>query len=81
MVPAGGELAFDELDALVGGALAVVVLDDVVEPPGEAPLLGGERDPLVDLAGALGRPLAQPALELVERRVDEDRERAAGSAP
>ncbi len=30
----------------------------------------------MDLAGALGRPLAQSALELLERRVDEDRQRA-----
>ena len=35
-----------------------------------------EREPLLDLAAALGRALAEPALELVERRVDEDRDRA-----
>ena len=43
-------------------------------------LLAGERDPLLDHAGALGRALAEPALELLDRRGDEDRERVLDPA-
>ena len=61
------EQAADEARELLDGPVEVVVLDDVVEAarlPAAAP---GEVDPLADLARALGRPLAQPALELVAR--------------
>jgi len=47
--------------------LAVVVLVDVIELAGELLLLPRDGDPLADLPRALGRPLAQPALELLER--------------
>ena len=67
--------AHDALE-LVGRTLDVVVDDDVVEVVRLVDLASSQREPLADLAGALGRPLAQAALELVEARGDdEDRDR------
>jgi hypothetical protein len=43
---------------------------------GALPLLRRQGDPLLDLAAAFGGPAAQPALELVERRVHEDDDRS-----
>ena len=48
----------------------------MVELAGLLELLPGELDPLVDLAGALRRALAQAPLELVDAGGDEDRHRA-----
>ena len=56
--------------------LELVVLDDVVELVRLLELLAREGDPLADLARALGRPLAQPALELLDAGGDEDRDGA-----
>src|SRR4051812_49638765 len=44
-------------------------------------LFRSKLDPLADLAGALGRTLPQPALELRDRRVDEDRHGAGDLLP
>jgi len=52
----------------------VVVRHDVVELPRLLHLPAREVEPLADLAGALGRPLPEPPLELREARGgDEDR--------
>ena len=57
-------------------------VDDVVEVARLGHLAPREREPLADLAGALGRALAQPSLELVERRGrDEDRTRRRAGSP
>ena len=56
-------------------------IDHVVELVRLGELLPGEADALADLALALGRALAQPALELRDRRGDEDRHRARDVAP
>ena len=53
-------------DELVDGPLDVVVLDHVVELGGLLELAPRRAEPLADLAGALGRALAQPALELLD---------------
>ena len=51
------------------GAVEVVVHDHVVEAVGDARAARARRaSRSLDLARALGRPLAQPALELGERR-------------
>src|ERR671930_2769980 len=69
----------DDLLELGGRPLEIVVDDEVVELLRELQLLVRERQPLADLAGAFGRAVAQPPLELVEaRRRDEDRD-AAGN--
>ena len=52
------------LDQVVGGAVEVVVLDDVVEESRLAKLVVGEVEPLADLTRALRRALAEPPLEL-----------------
>src|SRR4051794_29114486 len=71
------ESMLDELLQLVRGAIDVVVDDHVVELAGLLLLLARKLEALVDLPRALRRPLAQPALELVERRrIDEHRQRA-----
>ena len=71
---------------LLGRPLAVVVLDDVVEPLGLRELAPRQRDSLLDAAARLGRALGQAPLQLVDRGGDEDRHGALhflldGSAP
>ena len=62
----------DDRDEFVDGPVEVVVLDDVVEQARLEQLALGQVEPLADLPGALGRALAQPALELGARCGDED---------
>src|SRR5687767_9681742 len=72
----------DDRDELGGRALEVVVDDDVLELALLRELPPGELEALTDLAGALRRPLAQTALELVERRcLDEDRDASRHLVP
>ena len=61
MVAVSFEFRSTMRDALVRGALALVVLDHVVELAADAFCSPGERDPLLDLARALGRALARAA--------------------
>ena len=55
-------------------ALEVVVPHHVAEAVRLLELLARERDPLADLARALRRPVAEPALELGDVGGDEDRD-------
>src|SRR5439155_7348493 len=58
-------------------AVQVVVHDDVVELVLEGELLQCDRKALLDLPPALGRPVAEAALELLQAgRLDEDGHRA-----
>src|SRR6187431_1193731 len=66
----------DYLLKIADRPLAVVVHDRVVELGGQGRLLLGDVEALVDLAVALGRAPAQPALPLLAARcLDEDRDR------
>ena len=73
MVPAAANSRWTISSSSPRGALDLVVQHDVVELVRLRELLAREADPLADLALALARPLAQPALELRDRRGDEDR--------
>src|SRR4249920_2268609 len=66
---------------LSGGPRCVVVQDHMVELPALTPLLARDREAHVDVAGALGGPLREPPLELVERRIDEDQARLGSPSP
>ena len=70
----------DEFLELPRGTLDLVVKHHVVELFGLRELLPRQADPLADLALALTRPLAQPALELRDRRGDEDRQSERASS-
>src|SRR2546426_526062 len=71
------QIAADDFLELGESALQVVVDDPVVERGLELELLLRDVEALLDLALALGRPCAQPLLELLPaRRRDEDRHRA-----
>src|ERR671936_569504 len=73
------ERSADNLLELRRRALEIVVDDEVVELLRELQLLARERQPVADLAGALGRAFAQSPFELVEpRRGNEDGD-AAGN--
>ena len=81
MVPARCELPFDEGREGLGRPLDVVVPDHVAEAVGLLELLARDRDPLADLARALGRAGAQPALELGHVGGDEERDARARPPP
>ena len=70
------ELALDDRGEHLGRAAHVVVAHHVAEPVRLLELAPRERDPLADLAGRLGRPLAEAPLELRHVGSDEDRDRA-----
>src|SRR5581483_5155551 len=74
------QLPRDDLSERLRGTLPVVVLDHVVEVARLLELPLRHRDAPPDLARALRGGLAQPALELVNRGGDEDRD-GAGGAP
>ena len=56
-------------------AVELVVRDHMVERASLRELALGDVEPLPDLAGALGRALPEPSLELADRSRDEDRYR------
>ena len=76
MVPASRQLAFDDGRDRRRRTLDVVVSHHVPEAMRLLELTAGEQDPLADLAGALGRSLAQAPLELGNVGGDEDRHAA-----
>ena len=76
MVPARTKLPFDDRGEHLARPREVVVSHHVAEAVCLLELTTGDRDPLADLAGRLGRTLAEPALELLDVGGDEDRARA-----
>src|SRR5689334_14504567 len=67
-----GDLRAHRSVELRRGPRRLVVQDHVVELAALAPLLPRDREPHVDVAGALGGADPEPALELRQRRIDED---------
>ena len=68
-----GKRRIHDLSKIHDGSLEVVVDDDVVEIIRLFHLMAGDLEALADVAGRLGRALAQAPLELGERRSgDED---------
>ena len=80
MVPARASSHSTIAARAVRGALDVVVPHHVAEAMRLLELRAREVDPLADLAGALGRALAEPALELGDVCGDEDRHAARATS-
>src|SRR6266536_3615125 len=76
----GSELAADDSLELVQSPVEIVVDDRVVELRLQRELALGDVEPLVDLALALGRPGAEPPLELFLARSGHEDDDARGNA-